>query len=420
MQDLCELLHSDQLDKERALWFVPDIVDQAAVEEANGGNAVCLPTGAKWDDLQSGVFAGFPTIVVASPDGKWRRNAVEELGIIARGIPLVEIVTGYKGHANMAGFARKYGADGLGDLLQEGKEIPARGVLNLADVRWQKQEYICRSGIPSLDEKLGGFGAGELSVWTGKRAEGKSTLLGQMLLSALDQDQSVFAYSGELLAWQFKDWILVQAAGPGNVTAVKRKESNHVSYFASPSIRWHIEKWLNRRFWLYDNTLPGSDTPEALLSMMKQVHRQHGVKVFLLDNLMSMQLPGRDFYRAQSDFVGRLVAFAKQTGAHVHLVCHPRKTGDTDLEGDDISGSGDILNRADNGFSLKRRGVGEDGNQVAELKILKSRSTGARADIGLIYDPTSRRFAGIGQPHTWRYGWETFTECEEPTPFDGM
>jgi twinkle protein len=422
MQDFCELLHSEPLDRERALWFVSDVIDQDAVERVNGCNAVCLPTGATWDELDSKDVAGFPAIVIASTDSKWRREAIEELGSIARGVPLIEIRDGFKGSANIAGFARKYGAEGLGDLLREGKEIPARGVLNLPDVKWQKQEYICRSGIPSLDEKIGGFGVGELSVWTGKRGEGKSTLLGQMLLSAIDQGQSVFAYSGELMGWQFKDWIMTQAAGPGNVTAVQRKDSNHISYFASKSIQWNIDRWFNGKFWLYDNSLPGSYTPEALLSMMKQVHRQYGVKVFLLDNLMSLQIQGRDFYRAQSELVGSLVSFAKQTGTHVHLVCHPRKTGDAEIEGDDVSGSGDILNRADNGFSLKRRGADPTGKQVAELKILKSRSTGARGDIGLNYDPTCRRFAGIGQSHNWQYGWERmgFIECEEQTPFDGM
>ena len=420
MQDFCELIHSEELDRNRALWFLLDVLDQDAVERVNGGNSVCLPTGAEWDDLSSKDVAGFPAIVIASVDARWRKQAVEALGTVARGVPLIEIQNGYKGHANMAGFARKYGAEGLGDLLREGKEIPARGVLNLADVQWKRREYICRSGIPSLDEKIGGFGVGELSIWTGKRGEGKSTLLGQMLLSAIDQGQSVFAYSGELMAWQFKDWIMTQAAGPGNVSKHQREDSHHVTYFASNSIRWHIDRWLNGKFWLYDNTLPGSYEPEALLSMMKQVHRQYGVKVFLLDNLMSLQIAGRDMYRAQSELVGNFVSFAKQTGTHVHLVCHPRKTGEAEIEGDDISGSGDILNRADNGFSLKRRGADPTGKQVAELKILKSRSTGARGDIGLNYDPTCRRFAGIGQPHNWQYGWETFSECDEQTPFDGM
>ena len=45
--------------------------------------------------------------------------------------------------------------------------------------------------------------------------------------------------------------------------------------------------------------------------------------------------------------------FAKKNEVHVHLVAHPRK-GDNDkkklLTADDIGGSADITNRADNAF----------------------------------------------------------------------
>ena len=126
MPDFCELLHSEPLDRDRALWFVSDVIDQDAVERVNGCNAVCLPTGAAWDELDSKDVAGFPAIVIASTDAKWRREAIEELGSIARGVPLIEIRDGFKGHGNIAGFARKYGAEGLGDLLREGKESITR------------------------------------------------------------------------------------------------------------------------------------------------------------------------------------------------------------------------------------------------------------------------------------------------------
>ena len=62
-----------------------------------------------------------------------------------------------------------------------------------------------------------------------------------------------------------------------------------------------------------------------------------------------------DFYRGQSNFVGRLVEFAKREEVHVHLVAHPRKNdGKAMLDADEVGGSGDITNRAYNVFSLQR------------------------------------------------------------------
>jgi twinkle protein len=96
-----------------------------------------------------------------------------------------------------------------------------------------------------------------------------------------------------------------------------------------------------------------------------------------VDNLMTARFStsaDRDFFRAQSNFTGRLVEFAKKFEVHVHLVAHPRKSQGA-LEADDVSGSGDITNRADNVFSLDR--LDEKDAQMkgytAALKVLKNR-----------------------------------------------
>jgi twinkle protein len=114
----------------------------------------------------------------------------------------------------------------------------------------------------------------------------------------------------------------------------------------------------------------------------------------------------RDFFRAQSNFTGRLVEFAKKFEVHVHLVAHPRKA-QGNLEADDVSGSGDITNRADNVFSLDRldekdaRAKGYD----AALKVLKNRSFGETPHIGLCYDPATRRYRKPGEEEK-HYAWE--------------
>ncbi len=50
--------------------------------------------------------------------------------------------------------------------------------------------------------------------------------------------------------------------------------------------------------------------------------------------------------------------FAKKNEVHVHLVAHPGRAITTKklLTADDIGGSADITNRADNAFSLEPRG----------------------------------------------------------------
>ena len=144
--------------------------------------------------------------------------------------------------------------------------------------------------------------------------------------------------------------------------------------------------------------------------------------MFLVDNLMSARFKAMresDFFRAQSNFTGRLVEFAKKYEVHVHLVAHPRKTS-SKLEADDVGGSGDITNRADNVFSLARLDEveAEEKGYDTVLDVLKNRSFGFSGSFGLTFDPKTRRFSRPGTLEKV-YGWDrpapqtTFEEIED-------
>jgi twinkle protein len=260
-----------------------------------------------------------------------------------------------------------------------------------------------------LDKSIGGFAASELSVWTGKRGCGKSTLLGQMLLDAIDQGHNVCAYSGELSAWRFKEWTALQAAGSEYVEMSTDKFSGKSFYRVNPIAMRQIDDWWRSRLFLYDNKLAAASDENSILSVFEYAARRYGCSVFLVDNLMTARFSTsaeRDFFRAQSNFTGRLVEFAKKFEVHVHLVAHPRKA-QGNLEADDISGSGDITNRADNVFSLDRlpEKDAETQGYDAALKVLKNRSFGETPHIGLCYDAATRRYRKPGDEEK-HYAWE--------------
>ena len=56
-----------------------------------------------------------------------------------------------------------------------------------------------------------------------------------------------------------------------------------------------------------DNTARDIHQPEKLLDLMQYTKKRFGCSVLLLDNLMTVSLPGEDKYNAQSAFVGDLV-----------------------------------------------------------------------------------------------------------------
>ncbi len=62
---------------------------------------------------------------------------------------------------------------------------------------------VIRSRFGKLDAKIGGFNAGEMSVWSGGNASGKSTLVSQLGLAAITEGFKVAMFSGEMFASVF-------------------------------------------------------------------------------------------------------------------------------------------------------------------------------------------------------------------------
>lgn len=400
-------------DEPTGLWFCdcPETVYTVQI------NAVCLQRDASWDDVPRCLdfIRCFKYVVIVSPSENERRRMVEELRprLPALALYVVE-ARGFRGCRTMRQYADAYGPSAIRDVLIGAVELPAYGLVNLAQVQSRDMSKVPRalSGLDKLDRGIGGFFAGEVSVWTGKRGSGKSTMLSQLLLEAVDQGHRVCAYSGELNKEQFREWIDLQAAGPDRVSYQTDKRTGKRLAVVDELTHQRISQWLDGQFWLFDLDCGSVHDEDQILAQFEYAHLRYGTDVFLVDNIMTVQFrQGRDsdYYRAQSNFVGRLVAFAKQHGAHVHMVAHPRKSepGRKDASADDVGGSGDITNRADNVFLMRTVTLEEDGRQTTHpcLEIFKNRDFGGKGHINLSFDARSRRFYELGGAPDKTFGW---------------
>lgn len=412
----------DKLDTRRSLWLVRDVMDVDAVQ----GNAVALAIGCEPEDLQKcePFLSAFPSVFIALAEPEIADTMAD---MLADYVPSCSILlpkeNAFGNHKSVREVMNTGGEKAVNRLMMGAIEKNASGLLDIADVERADPMSIptVLSGIKALDKSIGGFAAGELSVWTGKRGSGKSTLLGQTLLDAIDQGNNVCAYSGELSAWRFKQWTALQAAGPANVELATDKYTGKSFYRVSNDAMQQIDEWWRQRLYLYDNKISSASDENSILSVFEYAVRRYGCSVFLVDNLMTARFTTsaeRDFFRAQSNFTGRLVEFAKKFEVHVHLVAHPRKA-QGNLEADDVSGSGDITNRADNVFSLDRldeRDAAAKGYDAA-LKVLKNRSFGETPHIGLCYDPATRRYRKPGEEEK-HYAWEYMKQEFREEPMD--
>jgi twinkle protein len=84
---------------------------------------------------------------------------------------------------------------------------------------------------------------------------------------------------------------------------------------------------------------------------MEYARKRHGIDVFIIDSLFKCGLDPADF-GAQREFADKLTTFCNNTGAHVILVAHARKTQNGHEHGvpskSDVAGSSDLTNAAFN------------------------------------------------------------------------
>lgn len=388
----------DDCDPADPLVIVEGEMDALALDEAGVKNVVSVPSGAEdltwiktcWEWLQQ-----FQKIYIWGDQDEPGQEMVKKV-INRLGEYRCYIVQCDRKDANEVLFFD--GKDKVKELASTPKEVPIAGLLRLADVEnfdYSKVQRVS-SGLSLVDKAVGGFMMGQVSIWTGSNSSGKSTFLGQLLIESVDKGFNVCAFSGELPAPIFRYWIELQMAGKENLKKKYDEIKQSNVPFVSKEVQEKMRNWYRDKFFLYDNSTSTKDTD--ILRTFQYAVMRYDCKVFLIDNLMMTGFSdgNRDFYHAQSEFVGKVVDFAHKYDVHVHVVAHPRKVSGT-VQKIDISGSGDITNRADNVFSVARIGKDEKDMKLMDcntrLDILKNRFSGKQdITIGLKFEPESKRF----------------------------
>lgn len=395
-------------------------LDALAVYESGVDNVVSVPSGASdftWIDHCWDWLSEFKKIILFGDSDVPGKEMVKKL-CIKLGEDRCYTVE-QKKHKDANELLYKEGKEAVKAAIEEAKPIPFEGIIDLADVFPEDETNIprIRTNIKWLDKMMGGFLFGELSVWTGRRGEGKSTFLGQMLIEAINEGYNVCVYTGELTAVRFQSWIHKQMAGPGHIRQHEDWLTKKTIYSLPKEIHDRLRAWYKGRLFLYDNTVNAEKTEEnSIIRVFSYAARRYDCKMFMVDNLMTAKIDeinDNDYYRRQSIFVGKLVEFAKVHNVHVHLVAHPNKARGS-LDNESVSGSGDIVNKADNSFAIERQY--DNANMNALLKIMKCRSEGGvmNEKIGLMFEEKSKRFWNPGDPGSKdrKYSWEA-EECQE-------
>ena len=245
-----------------------------------------------------------------------------------------------------------------------------------------------KTGIEYIDDKLIGMVFGSLNVLSGRNGSGKSTILNQIYIAeAIAQGYKTFLFSGELISGNVKYWLLQTLANEDQFAEYTAKDGHKYKKVTIQS-KEKIVNDMKDRFFLYDSD---DYRIEAIIEKMTVLAKRYGVRVFVIDNLMTVESSLKDKYEAETDIVKKLKNFAKKYNALVHLVAHPRKSMNDEIEKDDVAGSANITNLADYVTTISRA-KDEEVEYDAILKILKNRHTGVNVGKKLMFDIDRKRF----------------------------
>lgn len=236
------------------------------------------------------------------------------------------------------------------------------------------------------------FRPAELTLWTGVSSHGKSTLLNFSLMALASKTRRpCLIVSFEMQPAKVLRRIML-AAG--------------MRIEAKQDVRDALQQL---KTWILFCDKEGSIEKAELFEMLNYAYARYGISHVGIDSLMRIR-GLEENYPAQNEFVTDLATFAHETGVHVHLVAHPRKSpGHNSPEAHDIKGSGHLRDNADNILVMWR-------NREKEKLMEQKKPTAHMPDARLIVEKDREEGSYREFPLSFNKFDYRYTPFEAPKP----
>ena len=415
------LYRMDKINPSQPLIITEGEIDCLSVVESGLSNCVSVPMGSQnlhWIEECFDWLEQFDTIIICGdndePGIKMRKEAISRLGSWrCKYVKIPDYFEDSSGKHKIkdANEVLYYmGAEALRNLILNADEAEVSSVINVSDIEDVDINEIdgVETGITELDHSLMRLFYGTLTVISGKPGAGKTSFLSQLICQSLEQDITPFFFSREMPNYLQRSWLYSIMAGPSYME--KHETTNGTEYYTvDKDIKEKINNYYNKKWFLYRDD--ASNKLDDIMISMENCLRKYGCKLFILDNLMTIDI-GSDAdseLKKQTETINQLIAFAIKWQCAVVLVCHPRKmAAGEDVGIYDLSGTANIINLAHRSLSLRRiDNEKESSNYNVKLTIIKDRLFGrSNKHIDLYYDVPSRRFYTNNNEYNYHYRWE--------------
>lgn len=233
------------------------------------------------------------------------------------------------------------------DAIGNAEKIALKDFVRMADVEDRERDGEL-FGIKMLDYRLGGCVYGDLNIWTGKRGGAKSTILSQTAIDCVEQDKRLFWYSGELSNSRVRQWLETQMCAGQMLEEVPNKITGFIEKRVPTEVSKVLRKWYENNLFVFGDM--GGHNEDDLFQVMTYAYMRYDVRRFILDNMKTVRFATKttNKYEQQASFIARCKDFCNKYNVHIDLVVHPRKSNSEEMTDEDVGGTSDIIDLADN------------------------------------------------------------------------
>lgn len=241
-----------------------------------------------------------------------------------------------------------------------------------------ERSQVIPTGLPALDNLLGGLHPGHLTIVAARPSVGKSALALRFARSAAEAGFGTLIFTMEMLA---PEWAQRFVASGHSIHLNRLTGSTPMDPPSAARLREALAE-TGLAVWLDDR---GSHTADSICSVVRRAHRVHKVRLVIVDYLGLIQHSGRkgDTLAAM---IGQTTKRLKQLALklQIPIVCLAQLNREVEKRGDgrpqlsDLRDSGDIEQDSDNVLMLWPEAINDPENppeeQLVRVCVEKQRS----------------------------------------------
>lgn len=312
----------------------------------------------------------------------------------------------------------KYGSESVNAIIESGRfKIEGRRDLDKSPYKGivrREGKYI-PTGLTTIDNAINDLAPGCVTLITGRSNGGKTTLTRQIIANGINHGNKVYAISGEGDQETFINELYQCVIGRDKhrYTSVIINKKWHKEPL--PEVLSALQQWHKGKLTLFNKGESHLKSTNELFSMIEFELKMNRYNLIVIDNLMSiLSAKAVEKNEAQADFMQRCHDLANCYRTHIILVLHPNKEyrKGMDMDFEQISGTSDLSNKADNILCVTReydqteKSKGIDG----KVTILKNRYYSNLDTCKLRFDIETLQLLETKDGEIVRYlfGWEKY------------